>query len=83
MKKSYTEECPDCLGVGTIAGKRMLSRHIVKAQCYKCKGEKVLHFAQSPERRKYRREKAREKAVHIPVRWTPPEKIPGEYDYDV
>lgn len=77
----YTEACPDCAGVGTITHRRMLSVHLETATCKKCRGEKVVHYKQSPEKREYGRKKRAKKRVVIPVRWTPPEKIADEYQF--
>ena len=79
----YTETCPDCLGVGTVTHRKMLSCYMETATCKKCKGEKVVHYKLSPQRREYLRNRERNKRAVIPVRWTPPEKIVEEYDYDI
>jgi len=79
----YTETCPHCLGVGTVTHRKMLSRYTETATCRKCKGEKVVHYKTSPKKREYFRNWEKNKRVVIPVRWTPPEKIPEEYDYDI
>jgi DnaJ-class molecular chaperone len=76
----YAETCPDCLGVGTITHRRMLSRYMETVNCKKCKGEKVVHHKVSPQRREYRKKYYAQRRVVIPVRWTPPEKIPKEYE---
>jgi DnaJ-class molecular chaperone len=76
----YAETCPDCLGVGTISHRRMMSRHMETVNCKKCKGEKVVHHKVSPQRREYRKKYYAQRRVVIPVRWTPPEKIPEEYE---
>ena len=76
----YTETCPDCLGVGTITHRKMMSRHMEKVTCKKCKGEKVVHHKTSPQKREYSKKYKSKRRVTIPVRWTPPEKIPEEYE---
>ena len=77
----YTETCPDCLGVGTINHRRMLSVHMETATCKKCKGEKVVHYKLSPGKREYHRKRVQSKRVVIPVRWTPPEKFDDDDIY--
>ena len=77
----YTETCPDCLGVGTITHRRMMSIHLETVKCKKCKGEKVVHYKISPQRRETMRKYKAKKRETIPVRWTPPEKIPEEYTF--
>jgi len=77
----YTETCPDCLGVGTITHRRMMSRYMETATCKKCKGEKVLHYKLSEKERKRRRKCKAKNRVTTPVRWEPPEKIPEEYTF--
>ena len=79
----YTEKCPDCLGVGTITHRRMMSRYMETKTCKKCKGEKVVHYKVSLQKREYSKKYYTKKRVTIPVRWTQPEKIPEEYDYDI
>ena len=76
----YTERCPDCLGLGTITHRRMLSIHTETVNCKKCKGEKVVHYKVSPQKREYIKKYNSKRRVVIPVRWTPPEKIPEEYE---
>jgi hypothetical protein len=54
---------------------------IEKTICNKCKGKGVMHYKTSPEHRKKGLERYyTKKRVTIPVRWTPPEKIPKEYE---
>jgi len=77
----YVETCPDCLGVGTITHRKMLSVHMETATCKKCKGEKVVHHKVSPQKREYTKKYNAQRRVVIPVRWTPPEKIPEEYTF--
>ena len=77
----YTETCPDCLGVGTITHRKMLSVHMETVNCGKCKGKKVIKYKTSPESREYNRKKQQIKRVTTAVRWEPPEKIPEEYTF--
>jgi len=77
----YTETCPDCLGVGTITHRKMMSRYMETVNCKKCKGEKVVHYKLSENERKRRRKCKAKNRVVIPVRWEPPEKIPEEYQF--
>jgi len=77
----YVETCPDCLGVGTITHRKMLSRYMEIATCKKCKGEKVVHYKLSPKQREYHRKRVQSRRVTIPVRWEPPEKIADEYTF--
>jgi len=77
----YTETCPDCLGAGTVTHRKMLSIHMETVNCRKCKGEKVVKYKLSPEKREYHRKKMQSKRVVIPVRWEPPEKILDEYQF--
>jgi DnaJ-class molecular chaperone len=77
----YTETCPDCLGVGTITHRKMLSVHMETVNCEKCKGKQVIKYKTSPESREYHRKRFQSKRVTTPVRWTPPEKIPEEYQF--
>ena len=78
----YTETCPDCLGVGTVTHRKMMSRYKETENCRKCKGEKVVKYKTSPESREYgRKEYYASRRVTTPVRWTPPEKIPEEYTF--
>ena len=51
------------------------------ATCKKCKGEKVVHYKVSPQKREYCKKYNAQRRVVIPVRWTPPEKIPEEYTF--
>jgi len=77
----YTETCPDCLGAGTVTHRKMLSIHMETVNCRKCKGEKVVKYKLSPEKREYPRKKMQSKRVVSPVRWEPPEKILDEYQF--
>ena len=77
----YTETCPDCLGVGTVTHRKMLSIHMETVNCRKCKGEKVVKYKTSPKSREYGRKKMQSRRVTTPVRWEPPEKIPEEYTF--
>ena len=77
----YTETCPDCLGVGTITHRKMMSVHLETVNCKKCQGEKLVHYKESPQRRETMRKYKAKNRVTIPVRWTPPEKIPEEYEF--
>ena len=77
----YTETCPVCWGVGAVKNRSYWTLTIEKIPCRKCKGRGVMHYKTSPERRKKGLEKYyTKKRVTIPVRWTPPEKIPEEYE---
>ena len=77
----YTETCPDCLGVGTISHRRMLSFYMETVNCGKCKGGKFIKYKTSPESREYHRKKKQSKRVTNAVRWEPPEKIAEDYQF--
>ena len=77
----YTETCSHCWGVGTIKNRSHWTLKIEKKICNKCKGKGVMQYKLSPEDREYWRKKYYvNRRVTIPVRWTPPEKIPEEYE---
>ena len=77
----YTETCTVCWGVGTVKNRSYWTFKIEKTPCIKCKGKGVLQYKSSPEKREsWRKKYNAKKRVTIPVRWTPPEKIPEEYE---
>tara|TARA_B110000285_G_scaffold215761_1_gene262431 strand:- start:59 stop:307 length:249 start_codon:yes stop_codon:yes gene_type:complete len=78
----YFEACTKCFGVGYMVGADRFNSNSdkIKKVCEKCKGEKILNYKTSPQKRKYLKEYQTKMRVQIPVRWTPPEKIQEEYD---
>tara|TARA_B100000780_G_scaffold195551_1_gene137968 strand:+ start:266 stop:514 length:249 start_codon:yes stop_codon:yes gene_type:complete len=80
----YFEACTKCLGIGYIVGADRFNSNSdkIKKVCNKCKGEKILKYKTPPQKRKYLKDRDARIRVQIPVRWTPPEKIQEEYDYE-
>jgi hypothetical protein len=80
----YFEACTKCFGVGYIVGTDSFNSNSdkIKKVCGKCKGEKILNYKTSPQKRKYLKARQAKMRIQIPIRWTPPEKIQEEYDQE-
>jgi len=80
----YFEACTKCFGVGYIVATDSFNSNSdkIKKVCGKCKGEKILNYKTSPQKRKYLKARQAKMRIQIPIRWTPPEKIQEEYDQE-